>query len=387
VIAVARGLQGDAAAALGLAWLGLSGGSCLLRLLKEVSPDAIWKASRRQLLAWGVGERATNLLVEKRQAFDVAHASARLDSIGQRFVPFGAAAYPAEFIQLESPPAGLFVRASEEALERLANAPRITVVGTRKATSEGLRTTEAFVSAFCSRGVAVISGMASGIDAQAHRTALKREGSTVAILGCGVDIVYPPHHHSLYEEMSESGVVASELPPGSWPTRWTFPHRNRLLAALGDAVLVVEGSNTSGALQTAKWALDLGRPVFSVPGCIYKEGAEGCNTLLYDGAAPALRPEVTVEDFLRETRNERGQREALGSCRVAIGEQAMLQSSASTSCRGRRVLEALDSGCVTVDELVVLTGLPVRELGAALGELEVTGMVIRGGPGVYLRAP
>ena len=210
----------------------------------------------------------------------------------------------------------------------------------------------------------------------------------MAILGCGADIIYPRCHRWLYEKISEKGVVASELPPGACPTRWTFPHRNRLLAALGDAVMVVEGSNTSGALQTAKWALDLGRPVFSVPGSIFKEGNEGCNNLLYDGAVPALRPKAMVEDFLAQTRIERGRRGAQEpDPTVGSEEGTAARVVAVADSRGRRVLEALDSGPATVDGLVALTGLATREIGAALGELEVIGLVERGGPGIYMRAP
>ncbi len=168
----------------------------------------------------------------------------------------------------------------------------MTIVGTRRATPYGLRATEAFASAFAAAGVAVVSGMALGIDGRAHQAALDAGGLTVAVLGCGADVVYPQRHRGLYESISEDGVVLSELPPGTPPARWTFPHRNRLLAALGDAVLVTEGSRTSGALQTAGWALELGRPVFAVPGPIAMDCHEGCNRLLYDGAGPALDPWV-----------------------------------------------------------------------------------------------
>jgi DNA processing protein len=368
--------------------MGMSGGSHLLKLLRELGPECIWRASARDFAAWGVRDGSVSTFEERRRLFDAVEAEEILKAKDLRFVPYGSKWYPRELTQLEFPPSGLFVRASEAALEVLAEAPRITVVGTRKATSEGLRTAEAFVSALSSRGVVVVSGMALGIDAKAHATALRMGGSTVAILGCGADIVYPRVHRWLYESISKNGVVASELPPGSCPTRWTFPHRNRLLAALGDAALVVEGSNTSGALQTAKWALDLGRPVFSVPGSIFREGSEGCNRLLYDGAFAALRPEATVEDFLHQTRIERGDRGlTVPANQGASAECPSLLPGSSPDSRCRRVLEALAPGAASVDHLVVVTGLPVREIGAALGELEVSGLVVRGGPGTYLRSP
>lgn len=382
------GSRGEYVAALGLAWLSLSDGSCLLRLLKEAGVEAVWRASRRRLLDWGIAERAIVRFQNKRDLFDVAGAEAVLQRTGLRFLPLGSRLYPPEFHHLDFPPAGLFVRANEEALEHMVAAPRATVVGTRKASGEGLRATDAFVSVLSGRGIVIVSGMALGIDAEAHRIALETGGSTVAVLGCGADIVYPRCHQSLYVRIGKMGVIASELPPGASPSRWTFPHRNRLLAALGDAVMVIEGSITSGALQTAKWALDLGRPVFSVPGSIFKEGSGGCNMLVYDGAIPALKPETLVEDFLLQTRIERGKREVPDCVPWTLaGERATIDSGVVVTGRGRLVLEALGSGPSTVDGLVGCTGLPVREVSAALGELEAVGQIARGAPGTYARAP
>ncbi len=178
--------------------------------------------------------------------------------------------------------------------------------------------------------------------------------------------------------------MASELPPGCHPTKWTFPHRNRLLAALGDAVLVVEGAETSGALQTAKWALELGRTVYCVPGSIFSQASEGCNALISEGARSALRPDVIAEDFLWATRMERGARSATDPPRAAAGEQMRLPGVAQDS-PGSRVLEALRVGPRSADALARSAGLSVREVSAALGELEVRGEVSRAGPGVFLR--
>jgi DNA processing protein len=375
-------------AALGLAWLGLSGASSLLRLVNAVGVEAVWRASRGQLVKWGASERLVADFEEKRRRFDVAQAEAVLGRAGLRFLSLGSQWYPREFLHLALPPAGLFVRATEEALAELAAAPRITVVGTRKSSPEGLRATELFVSALSTRGIVVVSGMALGIDGRAHHSALQTGGLTAAIMGCGADVIYPSRHRWLYEKIAERGVIASELPPGTNPTRWTFPHRNRLLAALGDAVVVIEAPATSGALQTARWALELGRPVFSVPGSILKDGSQGCNMLLYDGAVPALRPEMLVEDFLAQTRIERGTREAHEPTRTTPENGSVtVTSGLGANGRHRAVLDALGEGSTTVDGLLVLTGLPVRELGAALGELEVAGLVARGGPGIYKRAP
>lgn len=174
----------------------------------------------------------------------------------------------------------------------------------------------------------------------------------------------------------------SELPPGSPPSRWTFPHRNRLLAALGDAVLVIEGSRTSGAMQTVGHAIELGRSVFAVPGSIMVEGHQGCNWLLYDGASPALDPVVTVEDFLHSTRIERRGREVnTGACSSSAGTVGAVHMTSVAV----RVAKALGVEPCSMDVLLERTGMSVRQLAGALAELELAGGVRRTGPGHFMK--
>ncbi len=377
-------------AALGLAWLSESGCHAFLRLIGLEGPQRVWSASEERLLNWGMTPGAVARFMDKRRCFDLSKAKAVLDRQGVRFVPFGSHHYPRELAQLCLPPAGLFVRGSDEALEQLAIVPRVTIVGTRKASAHGLRAADAFASMFALNNVVVVSGMALGIDARAHEAALHAGGLTVAVVGCGVDVVYPRRHASLRQRIVERGIVLSELPPGTSPSKWTFPHRNRLLAALGDAVLVVEGSCISGALQTVDRALELGRTVFSVPGPVLVEGNTGCNRLLYEGAFPAIDPCVAVEDFFSLTRMERGERRRYrNSCNVAVGRGARCDCDIvpGPDTRQKSVLEALNAGPCSVDELVACTGLAVRELTAALAELELQGCTARAGPGKYIRAP
>lgn len=376
-------------AALGLAWLSAHGSHSVLRLLPTKGPQDLWAASPRRLVEWGVAPHAAGRFAERRRALVLSEAETALEAKSIRFIPFGSDLYPKGLEQLCLPPAGLFVRANAQVLEDLLLAPRITIVGTRKATPYGSRVAEAFASAFALEGIAVVSGMALGIDAHAHQAALQTGGLTMAILGCGVDVVYPRRHLTLYNKIVATGVVASELPPGTAPARWTFPHRNRLLAALGDAVLVGEASRISGALHTVDWALELGRPVFSVPGPITSEGHQGCNMLIYDGACPALDPSATVEDFLFITRMEREEqrtprRRGLGP---ASGDREGGGPLAALDARKRCILDALSSGPSSVDDLARRTGVPVRELTAALAELELMGCTSRAGPGFHIRAP
>jgi DNA processing protein len=333
---------------------------------------------------WGARPGAAARFQVKRAACCVADARLRLHESDTRFVPFGAAGYPREFAQLRHPPAGLFVRGSIDLLERVLRAPRITIVGTRRATPYGNRVADLFATAFVDQAVVVVSGLALGIDGRAHRAALEAGGVTVAILGCGTDVVYPTRHQSLYERVVREGLVLSELPPGTRPARWTFPARNRLLAALGDAVLVVEGSRVSGALQTAGAALELGRPVFAVPGQITGENHQGCNWLIYDGAAPAVDPCVTVEEFFQRTRIERSERQ------LGVPMHSLPGSTDAAACGSPAevsVLQVLTTGEWSVDALAFHTGLGTRQVLASLARIEISGLAVRCGGGRYTRAP
>lgn len=379
------------AAALGLAWILKSGNHSLLRLLGKVGPRELWSASRKQLEGWGMQPTSVARLAEARRGFSLTEARAHLQTVGVGFVPYGSDLYPQEFTHLLFPPVGLFVRGELPALHALLRVPRITIVGTRRPTAYGLRVTEAFTAAFRAAGVAVVSGLALGVDGHAHRTTLAGGGLTAAILGCGVDVVYPRRHRRLYEAVRREGVLLSEMPPGTPPSRWTFPQRNRLLAALGDAVLVVEGSRTSGALQTASEAACLGRPVFAVPGPVDVHDNSGCNQLLYEGASPAIEPKQAVQDFFEETRIARGERSLpglWGGFKEDGGRGITVRGrEASRSADQVLVLSWLAKGPCSAEEIAVRTGMSVRRAVVALSELEVEGSVKLAGPGVYIRAP
>ena len=209
-------------AALGLAWLSPWGYHRLLRYLKTEGVEAVWRAHRRQLQSWGMTERAINGFDEKRASFSAAEARTLVDARGLRFVPYGDSDFPPELGQLTVPPAGLFVRATDVAWQQLLTTPRVTIVGTRRTTTYGARATESFAAAFAAAGIAVISGMAMGVDTRAHKAAVESGGLTAAVLGCGADIVYPTANRWLYQKIAEGGAVISELPPGATPAPWTF---------------------------------------------------------------------------------------------------------------------------------------------------------------------
>jgi len=294
---------------------------------------------------------------------------------------FGDPTYPPVFAHLRYPPVAFFHIGFEAQRTALLRQARIVIVGTRAASSYGLATAEAFASAFAAASVVVLSGMALGIDGRAHTACLDSGGISAAILGCGADLAYPRVHRRLFERLLLSGGIYSELPPGWSPARWTFPLRNRLLAALADAVLVVEAGARSGAVITADQANERGRRVFAVPGAISSAASVGCNRLLFDGSFIALDPEETVQVFFAETRIER---EGRGSepPKSKRPERAQLESAAE-----RLVRLALDRGPRDVDELVRITGLEVREVSAALALLEIRRLVVRHGPGRFALPP
>lgn len=378
-------------AALMLAHFCNAHGNALLRLLKSFSPEDIWSAGPERLQSeMQIAQDAVPRVVSLREGWNAAlrpeEVSRSLEAAGLRFVPWGTPDYPPQLLGLALPPAGLFVRGGEQRVQELLRSPRITIVGTRRATAYGTRVARDFAGAFAARGVAVVSGMALGIDGRAHEAALAAGVLTVAVLGCGVDVVYPPRHRALYGLIAAKGLVMSELPSGTPPTRWTFPNRNRLLAALGDGAVVVEGSATSGAMQTGDQAAQLGRPVFAVPGSIYAEGHRGCNLLIRDGAIPAIEPEATVEEFLLQTRIERGERRPPERAGRPGGTRQ--DPFADLVAAGREaILEAMEERPCSIDALVLRTGMTARRLTAALAELELAGLATRAGPGLYIRAP
>jgi DNA processing protein len=258
--------------------------------------------------------------------------------------------YPSLLRQLHDPPQRLYIRG--ERVDVLAE-PAVAVVGARSCSGYGAHVARSLARELAAAGVVVVSGLARGIDGEAHRGALDAGGATVAVLGCGIDRDYPRRHADLARRIGETGLVVSEYPPGVEPAPWRFPARNRIIAGLGLATVVVEARERSGALITADFALELGRDVFAVPGEITSRRAAGTNNLLRQGAAPL----VTTGDLL-----------------AAIGIEAPPKRRPRLSSAAARVLERLGEGASGADELVRASGLSSAEVAAALVELEIEGL-------------
>ena len=264
----------------------------------------------------------------------------------------GRPGYPALLRELHDPPPRLYLRGAPADLLDL---PAVAIVGARSCSPYGAQVARELARELGAVGVVVVSGLARGVDGEAHRGALAAGGLTVAVLGCGIDRDYPRAHAQLAGRIAERGAVVSEYPPGVEPSPWRFPARNRIVAGLARATVVVEARERSGALITADFALELGREVFAVPGEITSALSAGTNDLIRQGATPLL----AADDVL----------EALGL------ERPPPRVPDTLSAGARMLLEPLSETARTLDELGRLTGLESGALAAALTELELAGLV------------
>jgi DNA processing protein len=273
----------------------------------------------------------------------------------------GVAPYPESLLALPDPPKVLYAEGRADTLDR----PCIAVVGTRRPTPYGERVTRGIAVALARGGACVVSGLAFGVDTVAHRAALDAGGATCAVLGTGVDVSYPRPHAHIQSTISERGLLLTEYPPGTGARRWSFPRRNRIIAGLSHLVIVVEAARASGALITARVALDLGREVAAVPGPIDAPASQGSNALIRDGAcivADAL--DVMVLAGLTTTR---------GGGAPLAGEE-------------RIVWDALGDGRLSAEMAAVRSRLPTPRCLAALTALELAGLITGTADGTYGRA-
>ncbi|KAB0671814.1 DNA-protecting protein DprA [Oryzomonas sagensis] len=283
----------------------------------------------------------------------------RLAGSGARLVTFVSADYPKSLFEIPDPPPFLYVRGELRSSE-LA----VAIVGSRRATSAGLMATGRLAEALAGHGVAVISGMARGIDTAAHKGALQGGGRTVGVLGCGIDKVYPPENRELFEAVSETGCLVSEFSLGTLPLAENFPRRNRIISGLSRGVLVVEAAENSGSLITAQYALEHGRDVFAVPGNISFAACRGSNRLIKQGAKLV----DCVEDILEELPG----RPALDGERAP--EQAVARTFSLTP-REAAVYELLARSPLHIDDIIAQTELTAGEVSSMLLHLELKGAI------------
>jgi DNA processing protein len=307
-----------------------------------------------------ISEPRTKRYARFRRQFDPGAYAGRLAERGIRFVGRSDDAFPPLLRAIHDPPPGLFLRGSgpTELLSGLA----VAVVGARACSTYGSQVARALGRELAASGLVVVSGMARGIDGEAHRGALDSGGQTVAVLGCGVDRDYPAAHARLAKDIERHGLIVSEYAPGVEPAPWRFPARNRIIAGLARAVVVVEARERSGALITADLALEEGREIFAVPGEITSSLSHGTNGLLRIGAQLVTTAADVLESFGLEPGAPASEREL--------------------DPKAHAVYEAVAAAPATADELVTVTGLPAAEVVPALSVLELAGLVAEG-EGLY----
>jgi DNA processing protein len=281
----------------------------------------------------------------------------------------GEPGYPVPLLDLgAAAPDRLFGCGSRRAIGDLQLGHTVTIVGSRRASSCGLRVAEDLGRLLAAAGLVVVSGMARGIDAAAHRGALAGGGITLAVLGSGADVVYPASERRLYRNILRSGAVISEAPPGQRPEAGAFPKRNRIMAALGAITVVVEAAQPSGSLITARLALKLEREVGAVPGSVTSRVSEGTNDLIVDGAAP-IRGAQDVLDRL-----------------LGVGIERVRRCGPPLEPELARVAEAVELGSSTCDAVAAACGMVANDVGVALARLELLGYVQSDPAGRYSRS-
>jgi len=343
-------------------------GSVRFGILERAFPSLAdaWRASRGELTAAGLDERSAGALVDARADSDPFAELERLERAGIRAFARAAPEYPARLREIDDAPPVLYVRGAWTTDDEWS----VAVVGTRRATAYGRQAAGEFARGLAANRVTVVSGLARGVDTIAHRAAIEAGGRTVAVFASGLDTTYPPENRRLADEILERGALISDYPLGTKPRAEFFPRRNRILSGLTLGTLVVEGDHTSGAMITAKFALEQGRDVFVVPGSIFSPQSRGPLGLLRDGASPVTSP----ADIL----------EALNL--TMIGAQLDFGRAAPPENEEERALmAALSRDPRHVDEVVRRSGLAAGTVSGTLALLELKGLVREVGAMHYVR--
>ncbi len=288
-------------------WLALSltpgvGSILIKRLLDRFkTPEAVFRASLKELLKIeGLGKKVAGEIKKGPLEKVVKRELSLLEEVGGKIVTLKNDDYPRRLKDIYDPPALLYLRGQLRREDELA----IAIVGSRKTSPYGRWITEKIGEDLARHGITVVSGMARGIDSVAHKGALQGEGRTIAVLGCGVDVIYPSENRNLFYQIIEQGAILSEFPMASPPEGGHFPRRNRIISGLSIGVVIVQASADSGSLITANFALEQGREVFAVPGNVGAEGSRGTNRLIKEGAKLVESSEDILEEILPQWRRE-----------------------------------------------------------------------------------
>jgi len=330
------------------------------------SAETLLAQSPHALLARGLAADAVAKL-EAPDATTLERWRTWLRGPRRALLTFGSAAYPPRLAQLAAAPLALWVEGQEHSL---LSAPQLAIVGSRSPTTSGRETAEQFARYLSQRGLTITSGLATGIDAASHRGALRELGGTVAVLGNGIDVVFPRNHAELTADIVAHGLLVSEYAPGVEPQKFFFPQRNRIIAGLSLGTLVVEATRRSGSLITAKHAMENGREVFAVPGSIHNPLARGCHWLIRQGAKLVeeaadilveLAPQLTLEGITLSP--------------PSVATEATEESAYANDPSYQKLLETLGFSPISITELSARVQLTTAELSSMLLVLELEGLV------------
>jgi DNA processing protein len=317
--------------------------------------EAAWKAAPIELARAGLGGKVIERILQARQNVDLEKLWAKIESQGIKILTWEDETYPQRLKEIDQPPPVLYIRGDYLPDDLFA----VAIVGTRRVTPYGRQITEELAAYLATNGITVISGLARGVDAIAHQTAVRAGGRTIGVLGSGVDKIYPPEHRGLAEKMMAQGAIVSDYAPGTPPDAANFPPRNRIISGLSLAVVVIEAGETSGALITAEFAAEQGREVFAVPGSILAPQSKGTNKLIQNGALPLL----SVNDLMQ----------ALDLTRM--GEHKAARKAIPSDETEARLMSVLREEPLHVDEIRNQTDIPIEKVSATLALMELKGMV------------
>ncbi|MFW5984761.1 MAG: DNA-processing protein DprA [Halanaerobiaceae bacterium] len=329
-----------------------------------------WRADKNQLKKAGKINLTPGKLINRRKKIDISQMTEQLKQEKINYLCFCDPEYPEILKKIDNPPPVLFVQGNYD-----FSKPAVAIVGSRRCTAYGRKVARKFACRLVQRNIAVISGLARGIDTCGHRGALEGNGVTVAVLGTGVDRVYPAENRDIYDEIQKKGLIVSEFPPGTEPRAENFPRRNRIISGLAQATLVVEAAEQSGSLITARLAREQGRKVFAVPGNLDRPSSSGCNNLIKNGAlAVTCVDDILKETFLSVKKNRQPDD-------LQQGKQQEKQNNSENQYlnlepREEKIIRKLQQhGELHFNEISEICDLEVTKLNSILLKLELKGLI------------
>ncbi len=314
-----------------------------------------WQAPDDALRAAGLSQKIIENLLQVRNHIDIQAKIDRITESGIDILTWDDASYPKRLLEINQPPPVLYVRGNLQPEDEIS----IAIVGTRRITPYGRRVAIQLSERLAQNGITVVSGLARGVDGVSHQATLNAGGRTIAVLGSGIDQIYPPENRNLAERIAQNGAVVSDYPPGTPPEAANFPPRNRIISGLSLGTVVVEAGKTSGALITATFAVEQGREVFAVPGNIHGPQSRGTNYLIQQGARPLLDSEELLEFLDLDT----------------ITKQRSARRILPVDEVEKTILRFIGPEPIHIDEIGRQSGLPIEKVAATLTFMELKGLV------------